>query len=564
MASFYRSSASKGKSIVTYHSEQPRKRIKAPALDTSALIKENALTLIGRVTNPSEQPIADVISVLPEEWPIKGKVVGSDLGHGTFQFRFELEEDMKDVLVARPYRFARWMLILQHWEPVISPTFPSQIPFWIRLNGLPLHYWHQKMIYNIGQDLGTLDDYKISTTSATMQVSLNGLKPLTKEALIDFDTGEELHVTLEYEGLDLHCLLCNELSHLAKDCPQAPPGDRIPTYRGEEDIEYRSNRPQTQRQLATGERPPKETQRHRPTAPSKSLPFHERMNRHGRPFGARLPPPANRAPPLKNRVTQQQELGKGRLEENPRRQPQSSKSPQNPRDNYPQDHHSARNPVNQTPNYQWREHQPTMDQRPPLAVTEEPEVSSKHRASSPRPPLGRNLALTDFPPQPNIPTTEEVMTELREVTYQYTNVDDPTERAARIQRVLQGEEQGLMASTAARIVAAATSNLTARPEQSPSPPLPIEAPLQGTQLEVPPLDIPESSNARSNRTRQSTHRRTGASPRVWAGANSRLRNLMRTQASPARHGFPHASPIKSKLPNNETLTRRHSTTTTSA
>lgn len=107
------------------------------------------------------------------------------------------------------------MIILQRWEPIISNTFPSQIPFWIKLQGLPLHFWHHKMIYRIGHALGTLDDYEISSTSARMRVLVDGLGPLVKETMIDFDTGEESLLTLEYEGLKNHCSVCSRLSHLA-------------------------------------------------------------------------------------------------------------------------------------------------------------------------------------------------------------------------------------------------------------------------------------------------------------------------------------------------------------
>lgn len=47
----------KGKGIDTGrdngYSPPPRKRIRAPDLDTSELIEANALTLMGRLTNPS-------------------------------------------------------------------------------------------------------------------------------------------------------------------------------------------------------------------------------------------------------------------------------------------------------------------------------------------------------------------------------------------------------------------------------------------------------------------------------------------------------------------------------
>lgn len=122
----------KGKAVAHNSSSQEtlqRKRIRAPEIDTSNLIEENRLTLIGRILNPKEQPIGAVISALPRKWNIKGGVSGSDLGQNCFQFRFELEEDINTVLENRPYHYNHWMLVLQKWEPIISPRFPSQIPF---------------------------------------------------------------------------------------------------------------------------------------------------------------------------------------------------------------------------------------------------------------------------------------------------------------------------------------------------------------------------------------------------------------------------------------------------
>lgn len=115
------------------------------------------------------------------------------------------------------------MIILQRWEPVISPSFPSQIPFWIKLQGLPLHFWHEKMIYEIGHEIGRLDTYDISATSARMRVFVDGLSPLIKESIINYSSGEESLITLEYEGLKNHCSLCNRLSHLNLDCPERGP-----------------------------------------------------------------------------------------------------------------------------------------------------------------------------------------------------------------------------------------------------------------------------------------------------------------------------------------------------
>lgn len=80
-----------------------------------------------------------------------------------------------------------------------------------------------RVIYNIGQDLGHLDDYKITKTSARIKVSVDALKPLTKSTILEMDSGEELlPIMREYEDLGYHYSICNKLSHLAKSCPLAP------------------------------------------------------------------------------------------------------------------------------------------------------------------------------------------------------------------------------------------------------------------------------------------------------------------------------------------------------
>ena len=60
------------------------KRIKAPYVDNSVLIKENALTLIGRVTNRKEQNMASLLPYLTRKWNLVGKISGSDLGNDCF------------------------------------------------------------------------------------------------------------------------------------------------------------------------------------------------------------------------------------------------------------------------------------------------------------------------------------------------------------------------------------------------------------------------------------------------------------------------------------------------
>ena len=56
--------SAKGKAIADDYSQPPRKRLRAPELDTSDLVLENSLTLIGRLTNPTVQRLWSLIPFL--------------------------------------------------------------------------------------------------------------------------------------------------------------------------------------------------------------------------------------------------------------------------------------------------------------------------------------------------------------------------------------------------------------------------------------------------------------------------------------------------------------------
>lgn len=78
------------------------------------------------------------------------------------------------------------------------------------------------MIYKIAHELGALENYKISPTSARMRLLVDGLQLITVETIIEYASGEESLVTLDYEGLENHCSFCFRLTHLRAECPHTP------------------------------------------------------------------------------------------------------------------------------------------------------------------------------------------------------------------------------------------------------------------------------------------------------------------------------------------------------
>ncbi|CAA7028601.1 unnamed protein product [Microthlaspi erraticum] len=216
-----------------------------------------------------------------KKWELRGTVEGSDLGNGSFQFRFDYADDLRKVLENRPYQ-----VILEKWEPIISSSFPSQIPFWISLRGLPLHYWKRELLLSIGDKIGHLTSYELTSTAAKIKVEVNGLEAIIKEAIVEFDGGSEALVTLDYHRLDKHCLYCFKLTHEEFDCPENPKANRSPlpertyssqrpnhlkppflTYSGENQISLHRNASPNRRGTYSAQRP------HRSHTPPRPMPL---------------------------------------------------------------------------------------------------------------------------------------------------------------------------------------------------------------------------------------------------------------------------------------------------
>lgn len=211
--------ADKGKQICTEDYQAPRTaRVRAELPENTELINKCSLTLIGRVTNRSVQKIWPLLSFFSDLWKSDVKPVGADLGNGLFQFQFEREEDLLQVLEKRPYHFARWMVIVQRWEPTLSKAFPSLIPFWIKIQGIPIHLWSEGIATSIGNDIGIFEKAEITPLAMRMRAHVNGLLPLITSTVIEYPNGEEVTASLVYERLERHCTTCLRLDHDVNDC----------------------------------------------------------------------------------------------------------------------------------------------------------------------------------------------------------------------------------------------------------------------------------------------------------------------------------------------------------
>lgn len=232
----------KGKGPQTISVPPRTGRVRIPAFDTTELIRKHELTLMGRCVNPRFQRIWSLIPFLSDLLKTKSRPVGSDLGQGLFQFQFASQEDLQLVLANRPYHFAKWMLILQQWEPSVDPNFPSQIPFWIKVQGVPLHLWNEAVLRSMGEDLETYETCEILQGTMRMRVHVNGLLPLLTTYTLELGNGVEITVKLVYEKLEKHCSRCLRLDHEAEDCPETKVEKDVAQQRNHRQDSTNSNR----------------------------------------------------------------------------------------------------------------------------------------------------------------------------------------------------------------------------------------------------------------------------------------------------------------------------------
>ncbi|KAJ4875917.1 Uncharacterized protein Rs2_40935 [Raphanus sativus] len=244
--------------------------------------------------------------------------------------------------------------------------------------------------------------------------------------------------------------------------------------------------------------------------------FQQRVDRHGRPFGERITSEVSTVMPLKNKISP------GVTPMSRDKQPIQSTAYASP---------TSKRRSSHQPQLQWRarDHSPSLPALPPPPPRGSP--------ATPVPPLERNLHESEFSKQQIIPSTKEVLSELRDVTLHYIHCADPTESAARRLRVIQGESYNLMGTTASDIIAAATL-ASAQRTAAPQPPVVIVLPQvsfseQGEGPSASNSCLPPLQTGGKRRGRPPGQKKVNVASKC-IGGSAKKRIFSKVHASPAR------------------------------
>lgn len=143
-------------------------------------------------------------------------------GRGMFQFYFENEEDIEGVLKLQPYHFDYWMIALAKWQPQQPPQFPSEIPFRVRILGVPTEFRTFPTVERIGNAIGKT--IEVDLEQMRVLVVVDAFQELCFETTVDFKGGEfyngkEAPISLRFEKLYGYCETCGSLCHKDDNCP---------------------------------------------------------------------------------------------------------------------------------------------------------------------------------------------------------------------------------------------------------------------------------------------------------------------------------------------------------
>ncbi|XP_048615845.1 uncharacterized protein LOC125588510 [Brassica napus] len=185
----------------------------------------NCLSLVGRLLNPSQQKMSDLIKDMPRKWQLYERVQGIALSKDRFQFIFKYEQDLVDILERGVHSFNQWSLATERWVAKPPPDYLQFIEVWVRMRNIPVNHYTSKALTALGDFAGMVivvafDPDKPQTTDyVRVKVRFDLTKPLRRAKEVTLPGGEVVSILYDYERIQKRCYICQRLTHDQDHCP---------------------------------------------------------------------------------------------------------------------------------------------------------------------------------------------------------------------------------------------------------------------------------------------------------------------------------------------------------
>lgn len=212
------------KAMMALSLEEEDEPFDMPDLPEFKSSERNSRSLIGRILNPDVQKMPGLIQDMPRKWQKQGKVRGIALSKERFQFIFDHEHDLIEVLEKGVHTFHEWALAIDRWVENPPPDYLQYIPIWVQIRNLPLNYYTVKAITALGEKLGEVKvvafdpDKPQIQDFVRIQVRFDVSRPLIKSKVINLPEGGSTVVSFNYERIQKRCYECQRLNHEKDVC----------------------------------------------------------------------------------------------------------------------------------------------------------------------------------------------------------------------------------------------------------------------------------------------------------------------------------------------------------
>ncbi|XP_024004102.1 uncharacterized protein LOC112081569 [Eutrema salsugineum] len=188
--------------------------------------ERNVFSIIGRLLNPECQKMASLILDMPRKWQKYDRARGVALSVERFQFIFDTENDLDEILAKGFQTFNEWGLAIERWVDVPPADYLQFVPLWVQLRNIPVNHYTIEAITTFGDVVGQVIevafDPKKSQSRGFVRVLIkfDVSKPLRKSKVFNLPRGAG-QATIEYfyEKVQKRCYSCHRLTHEQNVCP---------------------------------------------------------------------------------------------------------------------------------------------------------------------------------------------------------------------------------------------------------------------------------------------------------------------------------------------------------
>lgn len=173
----------------------------------------NKLSLMGRTLNPKCQVMSQLIYKMPRKWQKEGRVRGVALSNERFQFIFDNEHDLLDVLEKGVQTFNEGVIVMERWVENPPEDYLQYIPLWVRISKISVNFYTKGALTELGDMIGKVkmvafDPSKpITQPFVRVQVRFNVANPLRTSRVIDLGEGKSTIIHFDYENIQKGVLL---------------------------------------------------------------------------------------------------------------------------------------------------------------------------------------------------------------------------------------------------------------------------------------------------------------------------------------------------------------------